>query len=288
MADRFLFTRPWIAPLIARPWVACLILLSGLADGTCALAQDEQDPEAARPPAVSRRPGRVHVEDLEGTWIARDYLERLRRSRSPHATARSATGVAIKIRKEGSSYPILITDFQKEILNFVVDLQPDGKPGSYRLTLANEEQPRSSPEEPTYLYLRGERNADGVFQALSIAEPNFARKRFLTYLRLSEPLEIFVNRAVLAGSYEDAEGRFYGFNDSGEAFLPDRSFQYEVSLDPGAAACELILSNHGLEPQGKERIGFEWKGAQLRLYQVKGKRKPYKCAAKPFAVLTRR
>ena len=153
--------------------------------------------------------------------------------------------------------------------------------------MAKEDRPGLSLSDLTYIYFRGERDANGVFQTLSIAEPNFAKKRYLTYLRLSEPLETFVNRAVLAGKYQDANGQSYEFTDAGEAILPDRSFQYEVSLDPNRASCELILSHREREPEGKERIGFAWKGPTLQLYEVTGKKPPYKCKAAPFAVLTR-
>jgi hypothetical protein len=37
----------------------------------------------------------------------------------------------------------------------------------------------------------------------------------------------------------------------------------------------------------RERIGFRWKGATLQLFEVTGKKAPYKCKAAPFAVLTR-
>ena len=227
------------------------------------------------------------MKDLQGTWIARDYLERLRNLRAPHATARQAAGIAIKIEQEGSTYPILITNFQKAILNFVIDIQPDAKPGSYRLAVAKEDRPGLSASDLTYIYFRGERGANGVFQTLSIAEPNFAKKRYLTYLRLSEPLETFVNRAVLAGKYQDANGQSYEFTDAGEAILPDRSFKYEVSLDPNRAGCELIISHREHEPEGKERIGFAWKGPTLQLYEVTGRKPPFKCKAAPFAVLSR-
>jgi hypothetical protein len=229
----------------------------------------------------------VYLKDLEGTWIARDYVERLRGSRAPHATARQAAGIAIKIQREGSSYPILITNFQRAVLQAVIDVQPDVKPKSYRLALAKEDGVAVSASDVTYIYFRGERNADGVFQSLQIAEPNFAKKRFLTYVRLTEPLEAFINRVVIAGRYQDAEGQNYEFTVAGEAELPDRSFAYEVSLDPGNANCELLQSHPEREPDGNERIGYRWKGAQLELYKVTGKNPPHKCAPKPFAVLKR-
>ncbi len=287
MTDRFSFARPLA--------VASVLLAAGLVVAVLgsvpAAAQDKPaDPEAqpAEPKAPSSRyKDRVYMKDLEGTWIARDYLERLRNSRAPHATARQAAGIAIKIEAEGQTYPILITNFQKAILNFVIDIQPDVKPGSFRLAVAKQDRPGLSSTDLTYIYFRGERDSEGMFQALSIAEPNFAKKRYLTYLRLGDPLETFVNRSVLAGSYQDAEGQSYEFSEAGDAVLPDRSFLYEVSLDPTRANCELIMSHREREPEGKERIGFAWKGAALHLFEVTGRKPPFKCKSKPFAVLTR-
>jgi hypothetical protein len=169
----------------------------------------------------------------------------------------------------------------------VIDVQPTDKAKNYRLALAKEDRAGISADELTYLPFRGERDTDGVFKTLSIAEPNFAMKRYLTYLRLNEPLDTFVNRLVIAGNYVDAEGNAYAFTESGDAVLPDRKFVYEVSLDPNNASCELLQSHREREPQGKERVGFAWKGAELQLFAVTGKKRPYKCAAKPFAVLKR-
>ena len=241
-------------------------------------------PSAKSPSAKSK--GRVYVKDLEGTWISRDFVERLRATRAPHALAKQAAGIAIKIQLEGRSYPILITNFQRAVLETIIDVEPDAKPNSYRLVLAKSDGAVSS-KDVTYIYFRGERNADGRFETLSISEPNFAKKRFLTYLRLNDPLDNFVNRAVIAGKYKDAEGQAYEFSETGEAVLPDRSFAYEVSLDPSTANCELIQNHREREPDGTDRIGFAWKGPELRLFKVSGSKPPFKCDSKPFAVLTR-
>jgi hypothetical protein len=281
-------------PLIRTGGLAGLTFLAALLlTGTTTLAEDKPaeppvDPEqAVKSKPKPRHPDRVYIKDLEGTWVSRDYIERLRVARAPHATARQATGIAIKIQKEGASYPILITNFQRAVLNAIIDVQPDVKPGSYRLVLAKEDRPGISASEATYLYFRGERAAGGDFTSLSIAEPNFAKRRYLTYVRLTDPLDTFVNRAVLAGRYQDAEGKVYEFTEGGDATLPDRSFPYEISLDPASASCELIQNHRERSPGGKERIGFEWKAAELRLYNVSGSKPPYKCDSKPFAILTR-
>jgi hypothetical protein len=284
MAQRSIFVRRFAASLLCFLLAAPAFAQQTPADTAPAV---ENDPEAAKPEKKkpSRYPDRVYMKDLEGIWIARDYVERLRASRAPHATARQAAGIAIKIQREGASFPILITNFQRAVLMAVIDVQPTEKAKTYRLVLAKEDRAGISASEVTYMPFRGERNAEGVFRTLSIAEPNFARKRFLTYLRLDSPLDTFVNRMVLAGKYVDAQGNGYEFTEGGEAILPDRKFVYEVSLDPGTATCELVQSHKEREPEGKERIGYAWKGAELHLFKVTGSKRPFKCEAKPFAVL---
>ncbi len=286
MAHRSKLVRRMIASLL------CLALLAGHAlgqeqgaDPAPAPVQEGQAKPAA--PKPSRYKDRVYIKDLEGTWIARDYVERLRASRAPHATGRKATGIAIKLQRDGRSYPILVTNFQRAVLQAVIDVQPGDKPNNYRLALADEDRPGISASELTYMPFRGERDAEGVFRTLSISEPHFARKRYLTYLRLSEPLETFVNRIVIAGKYVDAQGAAYAFTEGGDAILPQRTFAYEVSLDPGNATCELLQSHKEREAEGKERIGFAWKGPELQLFNVTGKKRPYTCQTKPFAVLKR-
>jgi hypothetical protein len=288
MAQRSTLVRRLAASLL------CLPLLAGHAfaqdkpaDAKPVPSEDGGGAQPEAPKKPSRYKDRVYMKDLEGTWIARDYVERLRASRAPHATARQATGIAIKVQRDGGSYPILITNFQRAVLQAVVDVQPGDKPGNYRLALAKEDRPGISASELTYMPFRGARDAEGMFRTLSIAEPHFAKKRYLTYLRLNEPLETFVNRQVIAGRYVDAQGTAYEFTDAGDAILPDRKFAYEVSLDPGNAPCELLQSHKERDAEGQERVGFAWKGAELRLFNVSGKKAPYKCGAKPFAVLKR-
>jgi hypothetical protein len=273
-----------------RSGFAGLVLAAGLASAqqpTPQVAPPDPEASAPAPAAPPARADRVRLTDLQGTWIAREYVERLRASRAPHATARQAAAIAIRIEPEGRTWPIVITNFQRAVLQTVIDVQPDVKPKSYRLVLAKEDRVGVSSQDVTYIYFRGERDADGKFRILSIAEPTFGKKQFITYVRLNEPLDAFVDRVIVAGAYRDEHGQDYRFTDTGEAILPDRTFDYEVSLDPGNATCELLMSHRERDPEGKERIGFEWRGKELRLYQVRGTKRPYRCESKPFAVLTR-
>ena len=242
--------------------------------------------DGAKPQQRPIRKDRVFVWDMQGTWISKAYLDRLKASRSPHAAARRTPALVIKVDKQDKSYPILITNFQNAVLNFLLEVEPGGKPDTYRMVTAADDAVVSS-TEATYIYFRGTRNVQGKFDALSIADPHFAKRKFLPFVRLSDSLDTVVNRLTIAGKYIDAAGQAYEFTETGEAILPERKFAYEVSLDPRAANCELLQSHPEREAGGQNRVGFAWAGAKLQLFNVKSVKKDrFACEAKPFAVLT--
>lgn len=280
MANQHRFVRARLAALLLVPLLQ-LVPAAGAQDKPAGADASDAQP-ARRPPGKDR----VFVWDLEGTWMSKSYLDALKNLRAPHAAAKNRQALVIKVQKEDGSYPILITDFRRPVLQFLIDVEPDLKPGSYRMVTAPEDRAVSA-SEVTYIYFRGNRAPQGKFDALSIAEPHFAKRKYLPFVRLPDTLETAVNRLVIAGKYTDAQGRRYEFTDSGDAILPDRKFAYEVSLDPRSANCELLQSHHDREPQGTQRVGFEWHGHELRLFGVKpGGKGGSACERKPFAVLT--
>jgi hypothetical protein len=262
-----------------------LALLAALASSLSTLAQ--------QPPAASAQnrarpipPGRVFVWDIEGTWISQTYLQRLQATRSPHAAGTQVPPLIIKVQREERVYPIVVTDFHNAVMQFLIEIEPAGKPGAYRMVVAPEEGMVSA-TDVTYVPFRGEKNAEGKFDTLSIADPFFSKRKFVAFVRLTDALEAHVNRTVIAGKYQDREGRTYEFTQSGDAVLPDRSFPYEVVLDAKAGNCDLLHSHRERAPEGKERLGFAWKAAELQLFHTKPlKGERYACEAKPFAVLS--
>ncbi len=268
------------------PFVLSAMLLASVASA--------QQPEAAKPTAeekakakAERQKNRVYVKDLEGIWLPRDYMDALRVTRAPHAAARKAPPILIKIQKEGPGYPIMRTDFSKAVLQKVLDVEPDGKPGSYRIAAADDDMRAVPTDEVTYIPFRGEKGVDGRITSLSIAEPTFAKRRFRDFLRLPDGLVVYVNRAVIAGKYVDEQGRAYEFGESGEATFPDAKFEYEVSMAAAGATCEYLETPDDKAPGGRRRYGFAWKGDKLQLFKAAGTEpKNVRCDKKPFAVLT--
>ena len=276
-------------PHFGRARCAALLLLALMQLVSAASAQDRSpaaEPAPAQPPTRPIPKERIFIWDLQGTWMSKRYLDALKALRAPHAAARATPALVIKVQKEERSYPILTTNFQSAVQQFLLDVEPGLRPGSYRMVAAPEDRTISA-SEVTYIDFRAARGADGKLEELAIAEPKFAKRKYLTFVRLSDPLDVVVDRLVIAGKYHDEQGHAYEFTEAGDAVLPDRKFAYEVSLDPRRAKCELLQSHRDREPQGNEHIGFEWKGTQLRLFEVKAAGKDrYACEHKPFAVLT--
>lgn len=276
-----------------RTAVATLVL--GLALPSAAVLA--QQPAGA--PAVQGQPGpkpgprpirkdRVFVKDLEGLWVARDYVDALRATRMPIAAARKASPLVVQIRKEGRSYPILRTDFTRAILLRVIEVEPGRTSNEFRLVTAADDSGPVNSADVTYVPFRGTKDAEGRFPSLSVADPQLSKKRYREIVRFDGGLGPLVNGIVLAGDYRDEQGRTYSFTPTGEATLPDGKFNYEVALAPQAGSCELIESaGEETATAPKKRIGFAWKGARLELFEVSGTpHKDLRCAKQPFATLT--
>ena len=255
-----------------------------------ATAQTESKPKPDQPerPKSAKQLSRVFVKDIEGLWITADYANALHATRMPHQAARKARPVVVNIQKEGRSFPILRTDFDKAVMQRVLDIEPDKAPNTNRIVAADSDTDAVSASEATYIPFRGEKGPQGRFDSLSMAEPQFARGKFRTYIRLVDSSLVgFINGVVLAGKYTDEQGRAYQFTETGEATFPDASFPYEVSLAALGATCEYFERPDDKAAGGKRRTGFAWVGGKLQLFEASGD-SPAKvrCGKKPIAVLT--
>jgi len=247
-------------------------------------------------PAV--RADRVFAKDVEGIWITESYLRALASLRSPHAAAKKAPPVVIAIRREGRAYPIVVTDFHKASLQTVLDVEPDGKPGAYRLVVGPEDRPMSS-DEVKYIRFEAVKNAQGKFDRLRLAEPDFMKGKWADYVPLAGELSPQLNRFVIAGNYRDEKGRAWTFSEAGEATWPEQNFNYELSLNDPGAKCDYLQSesagngvdsNKGgqgnKEADDKKRYGYGWKAGKLSIFPARLTGKKVVCDARPIAVLT--
>lgn len=273
-------------------------LLALAVPGSPVLAQSPATQEAApgaqapgadgRPAARKpRRTDRIFARDLEGLWVNTRYVEALKATRSPLDAARKAPPIVVKVEKKGPSYPMLRTDFDRAVLLRIIDVQPEDKPGAFRVVLAEDDMRPVLSSEVTTISFRGRKAEQERFSALAIAEPIFGRKKFQDFQRVEEGIAPLVNEVVIAGSYKDASGAVFSFSRTGEAQLPDGKFSYELRLSARGADCSVLESVDDGSGAARRRIGFRWRGTSLELLdvQVKGA-DSLRCGARPVAVLT--
>ena len=255
-----------------------MIIVATLA--ICALAQT---PPTQTPPA---RKDRIYLKDVEGIWINEAYLSALTTLKSPHAAAKKAPPVVIAIRREGRSYPIVVTDFNRASLQAVLDVEPDDKPGAYRLVVGADDKPTSS-KDVKYMRFEAGRSAQGKIERLRIAEPDFMKGKWAEYVPLGGELSPRLNHLVLAGNYRDAKGRAWVFSESGDAAWPEQKFNYELSLNDPGANCDYLQSEAAAKgAEEKKRYGYGWKAGKLSIYAARLTGKKVVCDARPLAVLT--
>lgn len=231
------------------------------------------------------RSDRVFVRDLQGIWINEEFAKTLSTLKSPHAAAKKIPPVVIAIKREGRAYPIVVTDFNKASMQVVLDVEPDGKPSSYRLVIGAEDKPTAN-SEVKYLYLQGAKNAQGQFDRVRMAEMNFMKGKWADYTRLNGEISPYINRLVIAGKYKDEKGRAWEFTEAGEARWPDKKFDYELSLNDPTAACEYMQTEGTKADADKIRYGYAWKDGKLSILPARVANKKVRCDAKPLAVLT--
>jgi hypothetical protein len=255
-----------------------LFLVSALALLASALAFAQTQP---------RRPDRVYLHQLEGIWIKAQYLQALEQSRMPHQTAKKVPPVVVAIQRQGRSYPIVMTNFDKASVQAVLDVEPGKEPGLYRLVIGPDDRPVSS-AEVQYLWFRGTRNDQGSFERLQMAELVFSKGKWAEYVFSGKELASRINRAVLAGKYQDEQGKTWEFSEQGEAYWPQTTFAYQISLNDPAAGCEYLEAEDLKAPDGKKRYGYAWRAGKLLLYNARTVKKSVRCDPRPMATLTPR
>lgn len=241
---------------------------------------------AQTPAQIQARKDRVYVRDLEGFWLNEAYVKVLSGNRSPHASAKRVAPLLIGLRREGRTYPIVITDFNKAVLNVVLDVEPQDKPGAYRLVLAPEDRPVSS-SEVTFLPFEGAKNAQGKFDRLQFSDPFLMNGKPSDFMLLAGEVSPYINRLVIAGTYKDEKGATWTFTEAGEARWPDRTFRYDLSMNDPGANCDYLQTEDLKDGDQNLRFGYAWKADKLSIFPARVAGKRVRCEARPIAVLTR-
>jgi len=95
----------------------------------------------AAPMSDTNANDRVFIDDLEGIWFERNYLDFLRETKQPHEAEKKYKPVLIAIKKEGRVFPYFATDMVKATLMIVFDVEPGEDVETYRLVLGERKRP---------------------------------------------------------------------------------------------------------------------------------------------------
>lgn len=230
---------------------------------------------------------RVFIDDLQGIWFEKTYLEALRQTKQPHEAEKQSKPVLIAIKKEGRAYPYFATDMVKATLMIVFDVEPSQEPNTYRLVLGERNAPTSA-EDVVYVWFKGEKSLDGQFRNLQIQEPLVMAGKWASYERVGKELGPIINNIVLSGQYLDGAGKKWTFTDGGKASFPDKTpFYYEISLVADGATCDYIEVEDLKSATGLAYYGFNWnQSGVMELYEANLEGGNIQCQSKPFVVLT--
>ncbi len=230
---------------------------------------------------------RVFIDDLEGIWFERSYLDILRETKQPHEAEKKSKPVLIAIKKEGRVFPYFATDMVKATLMIVFDVEPGEDPDTYRLVLGERNVPTSA-EDVVYVWFKGQKSADGQFRQLQIQEPLIMDGQWAYYERVGKELGPIINNIVLSGEYFDKGGNEWVFTDEGKATFPNESaFYYEVSLIRDGATCDYIEAEDLQSSTGIAYYGFSWTDSgTVEIFNANLEAERVVCQPEPFAELT--
>jgi hypothetical protein len=228
---------------------------------------------AAKPP--------LRLADLQGEWIARPYLEAVRRTKQTLAPQERTPALSFTVRRaSGGGFEMERTNFHESVTQPIESFETTSE--GARLVLGEGERP-----DPVTVERLGtkKRRCTGILRVGGVWSG--APAEAYVYARVPGSVRKAIHEAVLAGEYRDAAGRSYVFTPAGRATWPDREFDYEVSLDPSEACCEYFQHADPKGVGGQARYGYAWKDGALQVfrvfYPVDGC--PISCEPEPMLVL---
>jgi hypothetical protein len=169
------------------------------------------------------------VQLLEGEYLSADYIEELKKTRSPLKASRGGMEL-VQVRRDGTKFVLdPIVNFHEGDSEFVIT-----QDGSF----AASQEPNVSNVSATVLNDHTIRFGYGELKPATY-----------TYVK---DATAYASNAVLVGKYKDEHGRRYDFQEDGWAVFPDRRFQFEVGLDHVFDSYDYFLD------AGKDKKKLPW------------------------------
>jgi len=222
------------------------------------------------------------IEQLDGQWVRKKYLDSLRSNRSQFSE--QTENILISAKTNRLSWTNYHEGSWRRILR--IELSKNG----YVLVVGQWEIDSPVPSEILQIPFKPTMDYQGKIVSIEFLDNSLASSKNEPFVRLSVPLEEYANELLLVGQYIDQKGKQYTFSKEGVASWPDRSFSYKLPLDSSEAGCDYFQTNDPKEPGNYKRYGFKWKGNRLDLFTIVYSRDdiPIACEDHPFVSLVRR
>ena len=199
------------------------------------------------------------VEPVPGDYLRNEYLQLLRKTRSPLCAGAAATPQLIMVMKSTTGISIGgIYNFHEGGLEI-----PMAKDGAARGKLDELSEVTVTAVDQHHLKLASAANPPQIY----------------TYVGKAEN---YVAAVVLVGKYADDGGRSYIFEKDGWAIFPGRRFKYEIGIDHVLTSFDYFW----IPPAPtKKEYAFKWAAGKLQLFETHGE-PPWGVVDKqPFLVL---
>ena len=226
----------------------------------------------------------IYIKDLQGIWLSEKYIMQLESNKNPLETYRAQKPQMIVIKRDGSRYPIIITNMDEIVLQIAIAIEGSDQQDTLRIAMSDSNAPINS-NEVKFLYLRGIKEPNKALKKIQFKE-SFISKKWINYVNIGNSLGPYINGLVLSGEYEDQNNKKWSFKDDGTGTSPVKgNFYYELNLSGKNGNCNFMEIEDLLAADGKRRLGFIWKDNKLVLFNAKIKNSKVICEEKPYKVL---
>ena len=231
----------------------------------------------------------IHDHDLPlqpGGYMTATFIEALKKTRSPFYAVKH------------SDYPPNITiTYDEKLSNYIYFTGFDFRSGldTFKADKALKNITSTSPyarraakvpnwSHTTFSFLSNWQTLEGVASTKKL-NPKVSLKK-VDYVYVGN-LNRFINRNTIAGKYKDSEGRLYIFTEEGKATFPERSFSYEVVLDPAVGDFDSFITDVRKAYGFWEHFAFKVDKDTLQLFNIISEDANDEPESSPFVTLMR-
>jgi hypothetical protein len=193
------------------------------------------------------------VQLTEGEYLSTEYIEELRRTRSPLKAGGRRGGLElVRVRREGKQFVV------QPIINF--------HEGGSEFAINSDGSIARAPEPS----ITGLSNVSATVLDDHTIRLGYGDFKPATYVCVDDAAT-YVSKAVLAGRYKDEQGRRYNFQEDGWAVFPERKFEFEIGLDHVLNDYDYFMdAGHDKKHLLWRVWAYKWNRNTLQIFKTRG------------------